>query len=117
GRLLRLAGAASFAFVAVPAAFQGVQKPESFVWWICGLAAFGLLFVWSIASPPAARGLMLAVLAAEAACVIVMVAAQCRGFEGALLVLVALQLGRLLARSPGLLWVGLQSLALFWAIQ
>ena len=116
-RLLRLAGALSFTLVAVPAVFQGVQNPRSFVWWASGLAAFGVLFLWSIASPPARPGVMLGVLAAEAACVIVMVATQCRGSEGALLVLVALQLGRLLPRGPGLLWIGLQSAALFWAIQ
>jgi signal transduction histidine kinase len=116
-RLLRLAGALSFALVAVPAAFQGVQQPQAFTWWVSGLAAFGVLFVWSISAPPAGRGWLLAVLAAEAAAVIVMVATQCRGSEGALLVLVALQLGRLLGRGPGLAWVGLQSLALFWAIQ
>lgn len=116
-RLLRLAGVLCFALVAVPALFQGIQKPEAFVWWVSGLAVFGVLFVWSIAAPPAGRRVLLGVLAAEAACVIVMVATQCRGNEGALLVLVALQLGRLVGRGPGLAWVLLQSVALFWAIQ
>ncbi len=116
-RLLRGAGLLSFGFVVVPAFFQGVQAPASFVFWAGGLVAFGGLFTWSSVRPQAPRPVLLAVIAAEAACVILMVATQCRGYEGALLVLVALQLGRLLPRSTGLPWIAVQSVLLFWAIQ
>jgi signal transduction histidine kinase len=116
-RLLRAAGLACIGLVAVPALFQGAGRPDAFASWAGGLVSFVALFAWASVRPRAGRGGPLVAVAAQSGCVVLMVATQCRGQEGALLVLTALQLGRLLPRGPGLLWIALQSLGLFWAIQ
>ena len=116
-RLLRLAGLLAWILVAAPALIQGPQRPAAFVPWLGGLVAFGLLYAWTTPRLVGPSPAILAALAAQAGCVIVMVAMQCRGLEGTLLVLVAMQLGLVVPRRTGLAWIAVQSLALFWAIQ
>jgi len=116
-RLVRWAGLACIGLVAVPALLQGAGQPAAFASWAGGFVAFVALFAWTSARTGSRRHGPLVAVAAQSACVVLMVATQCRGQEGALLVLTAVQLGRLLPRGPGLLWIALQSLGLFWAIQ
>src|SRR5690242_18638175 len=92
-RLVRVAGTLTWLMVGVPTAIQGVGRPEAFRVWLAGYLAFGALFSWSAARAGRPGPLLSGALGAQAAAVIVMIATQCRGFEGTLLVLVAVQLG------------------------
>jgi signal transduction histidine kinase len=98
-----------------------------FVWLMVGVPI--LMQTHSIATPllgswAAAYGLFLVLffvdrlwsLALQAACVIVVVAILCNGFEGTLLVLIAMRLGSRVGRRTGLTWIGVQTLLLAAAI-
>jgi signal transduction histidine kinase len=111
-RLVRVAGTLTWLMVGVPTAIQGVGRPEAFRVWLAGYLAFGALFSWSAARAGRPGALLSGALAAQAAAVIVMIATQCRGFEGTLLVLVAVQLGLFASRPVGLTWIALQTLGL-----
>jgi signal transduction histidine kinase len=56
-------------------------------------------------------------IAVQVACVLALVLLLCQGFEGTLLVLVALQLGLVADTRTGVVWVVAQSALLAWAIQ
>ncbi len=115
-RLLRLAGLTAWGLVGVHAVVQGIGRPAAFGVWLTGFLAFGLLFAWSTrrrATPGLASTLG---LAGQSVCVIAATAVQCRGYEGTLLVLVAMQLGLLTTRARGLICVALQTLLLTLAI-
>lgn len=116
-RLLRLAGLLTVLLVTAPAAIEGVSRPAGFAVWLGGLVLFGVLYAWTTPRLESPSPALRAALAGQAACVIVMVATQCRGLEGTLLVLVAMELGLVVPRRSGLPWIAAQSLALFWAIQ
>jgi signal transduction histidine kinase len=116
-RLLRVAGLLAFALVVAPAILQGLRPFAVSAPWLSPLLVFGALFAWSTSRLGRASPTVLAALGLQAAAVIVMVATQCRGQEGALLVLVAMELGLTVTRRVGLVWIALQSLALFLAIQ
>ena len=116
-RWLRIGGLVAWMLVSVPTAVQGVGQPSAFAVWIAGFLAFGAVFAWTTPRlsgprPPVAAGLLV-----QAACVVVMTAAQCRGYEGTLLFLVAMQVGWSMPRRTGLIWVGAQTVVLTWAIQ
>jgi signal transduction histidine kinase len=117
-RLLRLAGSLAWLGVVSPALLQGIGGPTAFSIWLTGLLAFGALFAWSTRrlNEPATPALW-GILAGEAVCVVTSTAVQCRGYEGSLLVLIAMQLGLVAPRRAGLAWVGGQTLAMAWAIQ
>jgi signal transduction histidine kinase len=115
-RVLRISGLFAWLLVAAPALVQGAGNPRAFVFWLGSLLAFGLLFAWSTGTTSRPGPALSATLAAESACVIVMVAIQCRGLEGTLLVLVALQLALVAERRAGLAVIALQSAALAAAI-
>jgi signal transduction histidine kinase len=115
-RGLRLAGLLVWLLVGIPTALQGTGRLEAFAVWLGGFLAFGALFAATTGRrtrPPAATT---AALLAQAAAVIAMTAVQCRGYEGTLLVLVAMQIGWRMPPREGLVWVVLQTLALAWAI-
>lgn len=114
-RLIRRGGILAWLTVGIPTAIQGTGRPEAFAVWLAGFALFGALFLWTSGRRAGDRGTT-AALVVQAACVIGMTAVQCRGFEGTLLVLVAMQLGGTRPRGRALGWVVLQSLALAWAI-
>lgn len=115
-RLLRIGGVIAWAMVCAPVAFHGGLDPRRFAPWI----AVSILFaaaLWRTTSRRALTGRRaLALLALQAACVIAMVALLCDGFEGALLVLVALQLGGRVARRTGIAWVAAQTALLAAAV-
>jgi signal transduction histidine kinase len=107
-RWFRRAGVFAWAMVGVPM----VLEPALSVWrmaiWDSAYAVFGA------AAWVAFRRPHLLLLALEAACVTAMVAVLCNGFEGALLVLVAMQLARRPPPQRAWAWIPAQS-ALFAA--
>jgi signal transduction histidine kinase len=110
-RVLRLAGLFLWLLIAVAALVEGMGRPRGFMLWGAGLLGFGALYCWGMSRQPSWP-----VLAAQVGCVLVMAGGQYRGFEGMLLVLVALELGLIAARTTGLVWIAAQSIALFIAI-
>ena len=88
----------------------------SFVAWGAAFVLFGAAFLRTTGASRSAadRAGTLTLLGAEAAAVLALVALPpCYGLEGALLVLVALQLGGWLRPRLALLWIVAQSAALF----
>ena len=116
-RALRLGGLLAWLMVGIPTALQGTGRLEAFAVWVAGFLLFGALFAWTTDGRPRRHEVLTAALFAQAAAVIVMTAVQCRGYEGTLLVLVAMQIGWRVSQRHGLAWVVLQTLALAWAIQ
>jgi len=115
-RVLRLAGVLAWLMVGLPVARGGTGRLEAFAVWLGCYVAFGALYAWTTVRLDARRAVILSSLAVQAGCVIAMTARQCRGMEGTLLVLVAMQLGLVASRGAGLAWIAIQSLALAWAI-
>jgi len=114
-RLLRRTGLLAWGLVALSLPPGGVGRPEAFTVWLAGFLTFGVLFAW--ATSVRGRRFAVPLLAAQSACVIIMTATQCRGWEGTLLVLTALQLGLTVPGRLGVLCIVLQTFALAWAIQ
>jgi signal transduction histidine kinase len=115
-RELRLAGLLTWLLIAVAAAIEGIGRPVAFATWSASLIGFGVIYAWAtgrLGRPGAVRWLL---LVCQSACVLVMAANQYRGYEGLLLVLVALELGWIAPRRAGLGWIAAQSVALFAAI-
>jgi signal transduction histidine kinase len=108
-RLLAIGGAAVWAMVAVPILLRGVLNWRLAVW-MAAYALFGAALLVSL------RTGRLRWIVPQAVCVVAQVLAMCDGFEGALLVLVALQLGGRTSRRVGLAAIAAQSAALFVAI-
>ena len=115
-RGLRLAGLLVWLLVGIPTALQGTGRLESFAVWLGGFLVFGALFAATTDGRPRPPAVATAALFAQAAAVIAITAVQCRGYEGTLLVLVAMQIGGRMPPRTGLAWVALQTLALAWAI-
>jgi len=115
-RGLRLAGLAVWLLVGIPTALQGTGRPEAFAVWLGGFLVFGALFAAATDGRPHPPAVATAALFAQAAAVIAMTAVQCRGYEGTLLVLVAMQIGWRVPPRTGLPWVALQTAALAWGI-
>lgn len=109
-RLLTIGGPIVWVMVGVPILVRG--SPEAWrLWsWAGAYVAFGAALFAAL------RTGRLALLAVESAAVIALVLIMCDGFEGALLVLVALQLGGRVSRRAGLTAIVTQSAALFAAI-
>ena len=116
-RLIRLAGVCAWLLVAVPPAVEGMGRPSAFAWWLGSMVAFAGLYAWATSLLARPGPAFWAALAGQSACVVVMTATQYHGLEGALLVLVALELGLTAPRRVGLAWIVLQQLALLWGIQ
>jgi signal transduction histidine kinase len=108
-RLLAIGGAAVWVMVAVPILLRGTMGWRLAVW-LAAYVLFGAALLLSL------RTERLRWIIPQAACVVAQVLAMCDGFEGALLVLVALQLGGRTSRRVGLAAIALQSAALFVAI-
>jgi signal transduction histidine kinase len=121
-RLLRAGGLAVWVAVGLPVFFLVAPRTPlrapallPLAAWIASYLLFGLAFglATSRRSPDAGRRRALLLAAGQAAAVLSLVALPpCFGLEGALLVLVALQLGGLLPRRPALAWILVQSAAL-----
>jgi signal transduction histidine kinase len=113
-RLLRLGGLLALLMVCVPVLLHGGLDPRRFAPWVVVVLLFAVAF-WQSSSGARPR-LTVALLALEAACVMAMVLLLCDGFEGALLVLVALQLGGRTPRRTGVAWILVQSALLAAAV-
>ncbi len=113
-RGLRAAGMVLAAMVAVPVVFHGQLDPARVAAWSGAVAVFALSF-WISAGAPA-RGARALLLGVEVACVAAMVLVMCHGFEGSLLVLVALQLGAVVGWRTGLAFVAVQTAVLAAAV-
>ena len=107
-RLLRLAALVTWLLVGLPVLLREPQNVSSFLVWLAAFLLLGGSLAWF-------RTTRLN-FAVQAGCVIVMVRLLCNGYEGTLLVLVAMQLGLAVTRREGLLWIALQSTLMFWAI-
>jgi signal transduction histidine kinase len=96
--------------VGAPVIVGGANSRARLLAWSVAYAGFGAAFWLSLGRRAAsARGPRLALLGAQGACVVAMILLLCDGFEGALLVLVALSLGGLVSRRAGVLWIAAQS--------
>ena len=91
------------------------ESPAVLLVWTFAYLLFGAVFWVTSASRQNNRG-QLGLLGLQAACVMALVLTLCDGFEGALLVLVAMQLGSRVERRTGLLWIAIQTVLLCIAI-
>src|SRR6267154_1515139 len=114
--LLRFAGFLVWFLAGLPLFVRVVQVPEllhqtRYICWLSCYFAFGATFGltrWDAGSP-GTRRLQLGLLAIQAATALVMIVLVCSGHEGALLVLVAAQLGWFMSLRQALLWVAAQA--------
>lgn len=110
--LLRWGGLAAWLGVGLPIWIQlSATSPGRFSGWLAAWLLFAALF-WRTAE---GRG-GLVLLAVQAACVMVLVLLLCDGFEGTLLVLIAMQLASRVSCRTGLVWIAVQSALLAVAI-
>src|SRR5215472_2764993 len=101
-RLLRIGGLLVWLMVGAPVVFHGGLDPRRLVPWAVAAVVFAVAF-WAssgAAQPRVARAL----LAFEGVCVLAMVLLLCDGFEGALLVLISLELAGRVSRRAGIIW-------------
>ena len=110
-RILEIAGLIVWFMVGLPVLIQGGANSTSLtIGWAIAYLLFAALFIADFRWP------LLSLLAMQAACVIVVVAILCDGFEGTLLVLIAIQLGARVDRKTGLIWIAVQTALLAAAI-
>jgi signal transduction histidine kinase len=110
-RALKIGGIAVWLMVGAAIFFGGAGVPAGrLAGWAVAYVGFLALFLVAL------RISSLLAIAGEVACVVALVLFLCDGFEGALLVLAALQLGGLVSRRRGLVWVGVQTALLAVAI-
>src|SRR3954447_8178968 len=95
-RLVRIGGTITWIAVAVPLAMQPALSLTRIALWAISWLAFGV-------------ALRRSWLGLQAASVIGMVLTLCDGFEGTLLVIVAMQLGGLMSRRRAFLWIAVQT--------
>jgi signal transduction histidine kinase len=105
-RLIAIAGLVALAMVGLPAFIHHAGPPPTDWRWVAAFAAFGASFLADSRWP------RVGLLIVESAAAIALVLLRCNGYEGALLGVIAMQLGARTGRIAGLLWVGAQSLLL-----
>jgi signal transduction histidine kinase len=110
-RALLFAGIAAWLGVSLTTAIKAPLTPRLFAW-TCASLIFIVAFLWSTRT---ARRPFIA-LALQSASAIAMAALFCNGYEGLLLVLLAVQLALNTSSRVGFGWLGMQSLALAIAI-
>src|SRR4051812_41725219 len=101
-RVLRGVALVTWLLVGLPVLIRVPLRIDAFVTWLVAFCVLGISIGMTFRGE---AGLPVLHLALQAACVIVMVRVLCNGYEGALLVLVAMQLGLLVTRREGLLWI------------
>lgn len=111
---MAVAGFVTWVLVAVPTLAGGTGSPR-FAAWLAAWVTFAALlaFRWR---RPLGRLAAWSVRFGQAAAVTTMVGLLCNGFEGALLVVVAAELGLAATRRAGIAWIILQTLAMAVAI-
>ena len=116
-RLLRWGGLAAWLGVGLPIWLQiSTVTPARLAGWLPAWLLFAAAFWMTAGGRELPRKIALALLAFQAACVIFIVGILCNGYEGTLLVLVAMQLASRLSRKAGLAWIGVQTVLLGIAI-
>lgn len=109
-RLLGVAGGIAWLMVGLPVIVQGSSSSSRMIGWAVAYLLFALLFIADMRWP------RLWLLGLQAACVVVTVLLLCDGFEGALMVLIAMRLGSRVRRGTGLIWITAQTILLAAAI-
>ncbi len=112
-RLVRYGGLVAWLMVAVPLLLNRAGAEGRMRSWTIVYVLFGIAFALHDRLTPPQRRMTRAL---EVACVVAIVLLLCDGFEGTLLVLVALQLGRDESRRFALTWIGVQTALLFASI-
>lgn len=114
-RLLRWGGLAAWFGVGLPIWFHSPVKPGFFEGWLAAWLLFAATF-WMTAGGRLSRRAEMGMLAFQTACVIALVLLLCDGYEGTLLVLIAMQLASRVSRRTGLAWIAVQTALLALAI-
>jgi signal transduction histidine kinase len=109
-RALNTGGIAVWLMVGAPIFLGGAMSTPRLAGWAVAYLAFLALFVAAV------RTRRLVLVAGQAVCVVALVLLLCDGFEGALLVLGALQLGGRLSRKRGVAWIAVQTALLAGAV-
>lgn len=109
-RLLGIAGLTAWLMVGIPVLVRGADTPLRLAEWSVAFVLFAALYVAGLRRPRRSF------LACEALCVVVLVLLLCDGFEGALLVLIAMRLPALMDRGAALAWIAAQTLLLAGAV-
>ncbi len=109
-RLIIVGGLVAWIAVGIPVIIQGANYRATFIAWSIAFAIFGAAFAFGSWRPGVGA------LAVEVAAVITMVLLLCNGYEGLLLVLVAMQVPGLLSRRAAITWIAVQNLLLFAGI-
>ena len=118
-RLLRYAGFLTLGLTGLPLLVELAQEPELcrqspyLLWFVC-LVLFGVAFGVTGWRAPAGRAgpAQTASLVVQTAAALTMILLVCSGQEGALLVIVAAQVGWVLPFSRAAAWVGIQATAM-----
>lgn len=105
-RVIGIAGLSAWLMVGLPSFIYHAGAPSSDWRWIAAFLIFGAAFAVELVRPH------LLLLAAESAAAISLILLSCNGYEGTLLVVAAMQLGRRLDRVRGVAWIVVQTLAL-----
>jgi len=122
-RLLRLAGWLTWSLSGLPLLLKPWEQPGYFlvrrhILWLVAFLLFGLAYgltSWSH-GPIRTRWRIWAPLAVQTGLALLMIQLVCTGHEGALLAIVALQLGWLLPLAAALIWFALQSVLMGWIV-
>lgn len=117
-RLLRWGGLAAWLGVGLPIWLQlsAIQRPGAFAGWLIAWLLFAAAFWITAGGRDLKPREELLLLALQVACILVVVLLLCDGFEGTLLVLIAMQLAARVPRRTGLIWIVVQSILLAVAI-
>jgi signal transduction histidine kinase len=102
--------------VGLPVLASGADSPARLLGWTFAYLLFGAVFWTTSSGWEVSRRIDLALLALQALCVMGLVLLLCDGFEGTLLVLIAMQLASRVERRAGLAWIAVQSILLCTAI-
>ncbi len=109
-RILGIAGLTAWLMAGLPVLIQGANTPGLMMRWLVVFILFGALFIADLRRP------RLSFLTLEAVCVALMALLLCDGFEGALLVLIAMRLPAVMERRRGMIWIAGQTLLLLVAV-
>jgi signal transduction histidine kinase len=109
-RLIGVAGSIAWIMVGLPAFIYHVAAPTIDWRWVVAYLVFGAAFAADLRRP------RIALLVPESAAAITLVLLRCNGYEGALLVVLAMQLGGRLGRWPAFAWITAQTVLLAAAV-
>jgi signal transduction histidine kinase len=109
-RPFALAGLFVWTMVGLPVVVAGAISPGLMASWAAVYLLFAALFAAELRFPS------LPLIALQAACIVVVVLLLCDGFEGTLMVLIAMRLASRVKRSHGLAWIAVQTALLAAAI-